>query len=288
MRHRGGWSATGVDVSIIGGMSNGVKSETPFGYSSPMETLFEQWPLVLILCFGIFVQSAAGFAAGLLIVPSLLWFGYLIPESQTSLLVATIPQNLWGVWAFRRSVSVRQVAFPGVLRIVSLPLGVWMLMLMETFPVVILRQIVGGVVVAMTLAILAFRPAPRERLHPLWAWIAFPISGFLQGLVGMGGPAMVFWVQAHDWGTKQSRAFLFAMYLTSIVPALGILYLFFGDRIFAPALVAAAMIPLLLVATYLGLQFGTWLGRRRLRRVTLVLLLLLGLSGLAAPWMTPG
>lgn len=260
----------------------------PFGYSSPMQMVIEQWPLVLILCFGIFVQSAAGFAAGLLIVPSLLWFGYLIPESQTSLLVATIPQNLWGVWAFRRSVSVRQVAFPGILRIVSLPLGVWMLMLLETFPVVILRQIVGGVVVAMTLAILAFRPAPRDRLHPIWSWIAFPVSGFLQGLVGMGGPAMVFWVQAHDWGTKQSRGFLFAMYLTSIVPALGILYLFFGDRIFAPALVAAALIPLLLVATYLGLQFGTWLGRRRLRRVTLVLLLLLGLSGLASPWMTPG
>src|SRR6056297_1056188 len=89
---------------IIEGMSSGVTIGEPFGYSSPMETVIEQWPLVLILCYGIFVQSAAGFAAGLLIVPSLLWFGYLIPESQTSLLVATIPQNLWGVWAFRRSV----------------------------------------------------------------------------------------------------------------------------------------------------------------------------------------
>lgn len=99
---------------------------------------------------------------------------------------------------------------------------------------------------------------------------------------------MVFWVQAHDWGTKQARAFLFAMYLISIAPALLILYFFFGDRIISPALVAAALIPLMLVVTYLGLHFGTWLGRRRLRRVTLFLLLLLGASGLFAPWLTPG
>ncbi len=253
-----------------------------------METLLEQWPLAMILCVGIFVQSAAGFAAGLLIVPALLWFGYLIPESQTLLLVATIPQNIWGVWTFRRSISVRQVAYPGLLRLVFLPPGVWLLGQLEAFPVVVLRQFVGGVVIAVTLAVLLFRPTPRKRLHPVWSWVAFPASGFLQGLVGMGGPAMVFWVQAHDWGTKQSRGFLFAMYLISIAPALWILYLFFGDRVIAPALIASALIPLLLVVTYLGLHFGTWLGRRRLRRVTLVLLLLLGASGLAAPWLTPG
>ena len=252
-----------------------------------MQTLLDQWPLMLILCFGIFVQSAAGFAAGLLIVPSLLWCGYLIPESQTSLLVATIPQNLWGVWAFRDSISVRQVAYPGILRLLFLPLGVWVLGLLEAFPMVILRQLVGGVVFVVTLAIMLFRPAPQAQIHPVWTLVAFPLSGFLQGLVGIGGPAMVFWVQAHDWGTKQSRAFLFSMYLISIAPGLLILYLFFGDRIIAPALVASALIPLLLVVTYLGLHVGTWMGRRRLRRLTLFLLLLMGISGLAAPWLAP-
>ena len=74
--------------------------------------------------------------------------------------------------------------------------------------------------VVLTIATMAIRPRPRQNLHPIWAWIAFPLSGFLQGLVGMGGPAMVFWVQAHDWGTRKSRAFLFSMYLISIVPAL--------------------------------------------------------------------
>lgn len=254
-------------------------------YDAAMDFLTAYLPFALILCFGIFIQSAAGFAAGLLIVPSLLWFGYLIPEAQTSLLVATIPQNIWGVWQFRRDVPARQVIVPGALRVIFLPLGVYMLGHLESFSVDTLRQIVGGVVLVVTLAIMLVRPEPRHEIHPLWTMLAFPVSGFLQGLVGMGGPAMVFWVQAHDWGTKRTRGFMFAMYLISIAPALVILYLFFGSRIIMPGLVAAALIPLLLVATYLGLHLGTWLGRHRLRNVTLALLLLMGAGGLAAPWL---
>lgn len=252
-----------------------------------MDSMIDLLPFALILCIGIFVQSAAGFAAGLLIVPALLWCGYSIPAAQCSLLVATIPQNTWGFWTLRESVSARQIFWPGIGRVSFLPLGMWALQSMETLEPQRLRQIVGGVVLAATIAIIVFRPAPREKLNPIWAMIAFPLSGFLQGLVGMGGPAMVFWIQAHDWGTKQTRAFLFAMYLVSIAPALGILYYFFGNRIIPAGILAATLIPLLLVVTYYGLKFGSKLGRIRLRRVTLGLLLLMGIAGLAAPLLSP-
>ena len=248
-----------------------------------MEFIISIIPLAIILCVGIFVQSAAGFAAGLLIVPALLWFGYTIPAAQCSLLVATIPQNVWGVWSLRQSITFRQVIWPGLGRMVFFPAGVWVLQAMESLPLDTIRQIVGGVVLAVTLAIMLLRPHPQPKLNPIWAFIAFPISGFLQGLVGMGGPAMVFWVQAHDWGTKQTRAFLFAMYLISIAPALAVLYFVFGNRILQAGLIAAGLIPLLMVVTYFGLHFGTKLGRERLRRITLTLLFLMGLAGLAAP-----
>lgn len=250
-----------------------------------METLESLLPLAVILCAGIFVQSATGFAAGLMIVPSMLYCGYSIPAAQASLLVATIPQNSWGVWSLRKSITVRQVAWPGIGRLLFFPIGVWMLREMESLDEARIRQIVGGVVLVVTLAIMVFKPRPREKLHPGWALLAFPVSGFFQGLVGMGGPAMVFWVQAHDWSTKQVRAFMFSMYLISIVPGLLILYLFFGNRIVVPGLLAAAMIPLLLAVTVIGLRMGTWLGRKRLRNVSLALLLLIGAAGLAAPWI---
>ena len=242
--------------------------------------------LTLILCAGIFIQSAAGFAAGLLIVPAMLWCGYSIPEAQTSLLVATIPQNLWGVWSLRDSMSGRNIVWPGIGRLLFLPVGIGVLHSLESFSILTLRQIVGGVVLAMTLAIMWFHPQPKPQIHRAWSWIAFPLSGFLQGLVGMGGPAMVFWVQAHDWDTRQSRAFLFTMYSISLAPALTILYLVFGDRIIRPGLVAMLLIPILWAVTFAGLRFGTWLGKRHLRRMTLGLLLLMGLAGLAAPMLS--
>ncbi|QDT03191.1 Sulfite exporter TauE/SafE [Rubripirellula lacrimiformis] len=241
-------------------------------------------PITMILCFGIFVQSAAGFAAGLLIVPALLWCGYTIPAAQAAMLVATIPQNVWGVWSLRDSISPRRVVWPALARVLFLPVGVMLLYSMESLPTDSIRQIVGGVVLAATLAIMWFNPVPRSSLHPIWAWLAFPVSGFLQGVVGMGGPVMVFWVQAHDWDSKQTRGFLFTMYLISIIPALAILYIAFGDRIVAPAVSAAASIPVLWLSAIMGLRFGTWLGTERLRRLTLVLLLLLGVSGVTAPW----
>ena len=55
----------------------------------------------------------------------------------------------------------------------------------------------------------------------------------------------------------------------------------------AAFLAAAMTTPLLLVVTYYGLRLGTKLGRDRLRLVSFGLLLMMGLSGLAAPWLTP-
>lgn len=252
-----------------------------------MDFIYQYGPLALILCTGIFIQAAAGFAGGLFIIPALLWCGEGLPEAQASLLVATIPQNAWGLWSLRDAVNLRQIVWPGIARVGFLPVGMGALKVLENVvPSVRIRQIVGFMVLLVTLAIMFFRPKRKEHLRRFWAFVAFPISGFSQGLVGMGGPPMVFWVQAHDWDTRRMRGFLFAMYLISIGPALLVLYLYFPDRIIRPSLVAAAIAPLLIISTGLGLKCGTWLGRERLRIVTLCLLLLVGVAGLAAPMIS--
>ena len=250
-----------------------------------MVTLIDSLPLVCILCLGVFVQSAAGFAAGLTIVPALLWFGYTIPAAQCALLIASIPQNIWGVWSFRESIRVQDVTWPALGRLIFFPVGILVVYQMEALDTQTVRQMVGGLLVVLTLLIAWFRPLPRKELSPFWAWIAFPLSGFMQGLVGMGGPAMVFWVQAHDWGTRRSRGFLFAMYLTSLIPALSILGFVFGASVFRAGMISGLTIPLLLLITQLGLRAGTKLGRKRLKRLTLSLLFLMGLAGLLTPWL---
>ena len=281
-----GWTVLPANTeTAVGQSSNVLTAEFPHRFTDcqvastlPFPDLTDWFVLAIVLSFGIFVQSAAGFAAGLLIVPTLLWAGFSIPEAQVSLLVATIPQNIWGVYQFRDQIDLQRIAFPAGLRLFWLPVGMFILVSMERLPTETLRQIVGGVLLVM-----AFRPQPRETLHVGWGILAFSMSGFLQGLVGMGGPAMVLWVQAHHWGTKQTRGFLFTMYLISLAPAIFSLWYFFGDRVVGPGLTATILIPWLLWITSLGLRAGTWLGRERLRRVTLVLLLMMGLAGLLTP-----
>lgn len=249
-----------------------------------MDDLQAMGILSAVLSVGILIQSSSGFAAGLLTIPLLLMSGaFGIPEAQAALLISTVPQNLFGVWSFRSEIDARDLVWPGLLRLAGLPIGVGVLLLMETLPRQSIQQMVGVGVVAATLAILYLRPRPQSRVAWPYTLTAFLFSGFFQGLVGMGGPMMVFWVQAHDWSTRRSRGFLFSMYLISLTPALAVLYYTFGDRILAPMAMTAILIPWLLVVTWLGLKIGDWLGRKRLRAVTIGLLLILGVVGILSP-----
>lgn len=239
--------------------------------------------LAIVLSLGTFIQSASGFAAGLLIMSILVWAGYPIPEAQIALLIATIPQNIWGVWSFRDAIETKRLFWPAVGRLGFLPVGIATLWWMDTLPPERIKQVVGGLMLAITLTIVFFQVSPRERLHPAWGFIAFPASGFLQGLVGMGGPAMVLWVQAHDWDTRRSRGFLFAMYLISLFPAMAMITYTFGRRVGPAAVMALLLMPLLLAVTNYGLRAGTWLGRKRLRRLTIALLIFVATMSLLAP-----
>ena len=225
-----------------------------------MDIVIDSLPLILILCLGVFIQSAAGFAAGLTIIPALLWFGYSIPAAQCALLVASIPQNIWGVWSFRDSISAKDVTWPAVGRLVFFPAGIAVVYQLEMLDTQTIRQIVGGLLIVLTLSISWFRPKPKYHLHPIWAWIAFPLSGFMQGVVGMGGPATVFWVQAHDWGTRRSRGFLLRCISRAFYRSdhfgIGL-----WASVFKAGIISAFTIPLLLYITQLGLRAGTRLGR---------------------------
>ncbi len=261
-------------------------AEHPYGEGNfCLDTVSSFLILGVVLTLGIFIQASSGFAAGLLTIPILILGGsFGIPEAQAALLVSTIPQNIYGVWAFRIEIHGRDLAVPGVLRLLGLPIGALILFQIESFPRDAIHQGVGIGVIFATLAILLLRPRPQVSVPIGYTILAFFFSGLLQGLVGIGGPLMVFWVQAHDWGTRRSRGFLFSMYLISLLPAILTLYLVFGDRIVPPMLLTLLLVPWLLVVTWAGLQVGTWLGRERLRQVTLGLLLLLGLVAVLSPY----
>lgn len=236
----------------------------------------------LIVTLGVFTQSAAGFAAGLLIIPLMGYSGYGIPEAQTVLLVATIPQNALGLYRFRESLDLGELKLPVALRLIGLPIGFALLCLLDTLPLPQIRQVLG-IVILLCVGLLCFIRPRTERKIPLgWTLVAFLSSGFFAGLTGTGGPMMVLWVQFHRWSTEKTRAFLFGMYICYTGPALALLWWKFGDRILAAILSILLLVPVLLVVSNVGLSFGSWLGRARLRNITLALLCVIGLMGLFA------
>lgn len=236
----------------------------------------------LIVSLGIFTQSAAGFAAGLLIIPLMGYAGYGIPEGQTVLLVATIPQNILGLHRFRASLSVGELSLPLALRFAGLPIGFALLCLLDTLPLPQIRRALGAIILLCVALLCLIQPKAEQKIPIGLTWLAFLSSGFFAGLTGTGGPMMVLWVQSHRWSTEKSRAFLFSMYLAHTAPALALLAWQFGDRVLTAVVSIAILLPLLLLVSNVGLTFGTWLGRSRLRGITLAMLLLIGLLGICS------
>ena len=245
-------------------------------------------PFAIVVSIGVFTQATTGFAGGLVILPLMLWAGHGIPEAQAAMLTATVPQNLWGVYQFRATIKARALILPTSLRFVALPIGIAVLHRVDGLPMDQIRQLVGAVVITCVTLLLVLRPKPRKDLPTGWTFVAFLASGFFAGLTGTGGPMMVLWVQAHDWSTERSRAFLFSMYLLTIPVAFALLFVAFGDRILRATLSAALLIPLLVLVSHFGLRLGTRLGRERLRAITMVILLVIGVLGLLAPAFSHG
>ena len=229
------------------------------------------------------MQSVTGFASGLIIIPLMLWAGHGIPEAQAALLIATIPQNILGVYRFRNTIDYQVLKIPMVLRLLSLPLGIATLRLVDDFPVTAARQLVGLVVIGCVILLTYSKPKGGSTVSLPWTLLAFSTSGFFAGLTGTGGPMMVLWVQAHDWSTERSRGFLFAMYLTSLPFILGLLYLAFPHRILQASVSVIILLPALILVTQIGLRVGTQLGQQRLRRLTMGLLVLLGVVSILSP-----
>jgi hypothetical protein len=239
----------------------------------------------LIVAASALVQATVGFAAAMFGLPLLLWAGNDLMESQVLLVTAMFPQNVFSLWKLRRSIDLREVAWPATIRIAALPLGIAGLAVVMTWPTGRIHQFVGVLIlVALGIQALVGIQWPTAR-KPLWMGLVFGGSGILQGISGMSGPPMVLWVHAQRYSHDHARAFLFAMYITNFIPQILLLWWKFGSPVLQAMQVGVLALPLVLVCAGLGLRLGTWLGDRWLRSVTFALLLWIGLSSLLEPWL---
>jgi uncharacterized protein len=238
----------------------------------------------LILFAGSIVQGAVGFAAGLFGIPLLVIAGISFPDAVAISLAASAPQNVIPAWLLRREIDFRAALRPALLRIALLPLGVLALDLVSRHGESLASQLVGAVVLTIVAVQRGFSAKPRERLHPVWEWTAFSLSGLLLGFCGMGGPPMVLWVLAHDWPMNRARAFLFFLAAMSVIPQALFLWLRFGNTAVDAMLMGAAATPAVLVGLWCGLYLGRLVPDRALRRLSIAMLVLIAASAILNPY----
>ena len=245
----------------------------------------EQYILIgIILLLSSVLQGAIGFASGLFGIPLLMLVtGIPLQDAVAISLVATLVQNATAAYRTRRDLDFRGALRPMLIRLAAMPLGVAALYLLGAAGRDLASQLVGAVVLAIVFSQQVLRTAPRERLHQGWEWLAFTLAGFLMGFCGMGGPAMVLWVMAHNWPLRRARAFLFFLFATGMIPHAIFLVAFFGTEILWSMALGVVAIPILLLGTLLGLKLSSHSSEKLLRQISTAVLVLIGASAILMP-----
>lgn len=252
-----------------------------------MSDVISQYALVSLILFASSVlQGAVGFASGLFGIPLLMLTGVSLPDAVAISLVASAIQNCIAAWQLRREIDFRRTALPILIRLATLPLGVWALYAIGRENKVLASQTVGVIVLAIVVLQWAWRVQPQECLHPAWEWLAFSMGGFLLGLCGMGGPAMALWVLAHDWPMNRARAFLYFVFVTGVPFQTLLLWFVYGTPILYSMLLGLAVLPAVLVGLYAGLYVSRLVPDRVMRTLSLIILALIAISAIVMPIIT--
>jgi len=248
--------------------------------------LMEPWQYIAVLVallVAMVLQGAVGFGSGLLAIPLMLWAGIDLPIAIATLPGAVAVQTAYNTWRYRVHVPWSKTVGTTVWRYLSLPVGVWLLVLLAEQTIDTAKQVIGAALLVVLTVQWFAKIQPREHLQWVWTPIAGGLSGVMAGALGMGGPPIVLWVMAHDWPSRASRAYLWVTFLLLMPPQTALLVWQFGWPVAYAVGLGLAAAPLVIVGATLGEKLGERLDRRRLRRAAFALLLIIALSSILGP-----
>ncbi|GHP13689.1 sulfite export protein [Lentilactobacillus fungorum] len=233
-----------------------------------MTTLF----LVLLpaILAGI-VQGITGFGSAIVLMvflPSILP----IPQSAGVASLIMSVSNLMLAWRYRHSIHFKRVIFPFI---IYAGVAFIALKLVNTIDVHLLKSMLGGLLVALSLYFLLVKAKVRH--YPIYVAIIFMIvSGFFNGLFGIGGPLMaLYFLSLAD--TKET-------YLASIQTFFLMDQLYVTSVRFYDGILSVNDIPLILLGIVGGI-IGTMIANRitthmNIQMIQKCVFVLIGISGL--------
>ena len=232
-------------------------------------------PLLLagvIMFGGSIVQGAIGFALGMIAVPLLVEAGFSLSQSVALTTLAIGIQVLFGAWKLRAHIPWSEVRLAALVRYLTVPIGVLLLLSVESLDTDTVKRLVGmGVLLGAGLRILARRETLREPPTALSAAV-FGLSGVLQGLVAMGGPPLVLWMTTRDFRANQARAFTLTLFLLNAPVQVLLLLVLSKTMTLDVLLMALLLTPVIYLGTSIGLRIGDRFSKPLLNRAALIVL----------------
>ena len=141
-----------------------------------------------ILVLGSLLQGSVGFGFGLFAIPILVWAGVRLSEAVAIVSVSIFIQVLVATYQLRSEARWRQVLPATLIRYLTIPVGVALLLAIDALDRAQAKQILGALLLLVLLVQIFWKVEPREDLHPRWMVLAFSLSGVMHGMAAMGGP----------------------------------------------------------------------------------------------------
>ena len=234
----------------------------------------------IIMFGGSIVQGTIGFALGMIAVPLLVEAGFSLSQSVALTTLAIGIQVLFGAWKLRAHIPWSEVRLAAVVRYLTVPIGVLLLISVENMDTDTVKRLVGlGVLLGVLLRIIARSESVRELPTAVSAAV-FGLSGVLQGLVAMGGPPLVLWMTTRDFRANQARAFTMTLFLLN-APLQVLLLLFLSKTMTGDALLLALILtPVIYLGTLIGVRIGDRFSKQLLNRVALIVLVVVAANAI--------
>ncbi len=238
----------------------------------------------IILFFCSLIQGAVGFAFNIFAIPLLIWSGLSLPESITVTSIPIFMQSLTSSYKLREYIKWKEVAVGSIFRYMGLPIGIYLLTLINHFNKNDIKQLVGVAILLILFLQFYFKVTPKEKVGFFWTFISFFSSGIFLGLISMGGPPVILWVMAHKWSAKEIRAFLSALFFIASPFLLLLLYHNFGNQLIDFFLIGLFFTPVVIIGTLIGVKLGNLLEHEKLKKIIISLLILTSLTSIITPY----
>jgi uncharacterized membrane protein YfcA len=116
--------------------------------------------------------------------------------------------------------------------------------------------------------------------------LAFSISGIMLGTLGMGGPAIVLWLMAHQWEPKRTRAFITTVFLFASPVQIALLYWKFGAELSHAFVWGILAAPLVIFGALIGVRIGNSFDKKRLKTMVMFFLFLTAILSILSPYLS--